>query len=59
MDAPMLPGERKCATKVDKERFAMTEKYADEALGFCRNDCKGEVLQPESKFNLALLRIFL
>ena len=53
----MLPGERKCATKVDEERFAMTEKYTDEAFGFCHHNCNGEVLQPESKFNLALVRI--
>ena len=53
----MMPGKKLCVTKVDNKSFSMAYKYADEALGFCPENCKGEVLQPESKYNLALVRI--
>ena len=59
MNSTMSPGQTVCATKVDKNKTAMSYRYAAEAFGFCQNPCKGEILHPDSKFNLALVGIIL
>ena len=53
----LMPGINLCATKVNNESFSMSYKYDDEALGFCPENCKGEIVRQESKYNVALVRI--
>ena len=59
INSTLSPGQTSCATKVDKNRTVMSYRYADEVFGFCPAACKGEILHPDSKFNLGLVGIIL